>query len=235
MNALRRLLLSTALVATLIATSATPSFAAEPYVTAKMLDLTVLVPPPPAKGSDADKLDMMAVLAAQANASDARKAQALADSDEVVFFVFSSVMGDKFDAANMPKVAKLFERIAESEADTLDAAKPIFGRVRPWLASPEVKAIAKPTKSGSYPSGHTTLVTIDAIILSAMLPEKKEAIWARAGDYAESRVIGGMHYPTDILAGGRTGTAMATVMLQDPAFKADFVAAKAEMRAAMGM
>lgn len=231
MNALRRLLLSTALVATL----AMPSFAAEPYITGKTLDLTVLVPPPPAKGSDAEKIDMAAVLTAQANASDARKAQALADSDETVFVMFTSVLGDKFVAANMPKAAKLFERIGDSEDDTLDAAKPYFGRVRPWLANPEVKAIAKPTKSGSYPSGHTTRVTIDAIMVAAMMPEKKEAIWARANDYAESRVIGGMHYPTDLLAGWRTGTAMATVMLHDTAFKADFEAAKIEVRAALGM
>lgn len=231
MNALRRLLLSTALVATL----ATPSFAAEPYVTGKMLDLTILVPPPPAKGSDADKADTAAVLMAQANASEARKAQALADSDETVYVMFTSVLGEKFVAANTPKAAKLFERIGDSEDDTLDAAKPIFGRVRPWLANPDIKAIARPTKSGSYPSGHTTRVTIDAIMMAAMLPEKKEAIWDRANDYAESRVIGGMHYPTDLLAGWRTGTAMATVMLQDPAFKADFEAAKVEVRAAMGM
>jgi acid phosphatase (class A) len=61
-------------------------------------------------------------------------------------------------------------RIGDSEDDTLDAAKPFFGRVRPWIANPEVKAIAKRTKSGSSPSGHTTRVTIDAITLSAMLP-----------------------------------------------------------------
>ncbi len=231
MNALRRLLLSTALVATL----AVPAFAAEPYVTGKMLDLTVLVPPPPAKGSDAEKADMAAVLTAQANATDARKAQALADSDETVFVMFTQVLGEKFVAASLPKATLLFERIGDSEDDTLDAAKPFFGRVRPWLANPEVKAIAKPTKSGSYPSGHTTRVTINAIMVAAMVPEKKEAIWARANDYAESRVIGGMHYPTDVLAGWRTGTAMATMMLHDPAFKADFEAAKTEVRAAMGM
>lgn len=230
-NALRRLLLSTALVVTLTM----PSLAAEPYVTSKMLDLTVLVPPPPAKGSDAEKADMTAVLTAQANASDARKAQALADSDETVFVMFTTVLGDKFVAANTPKAAKMFERIGDSEDDTLDAAKPVFGRVRPWLANPDVKAIAKPTKSGSYPSGHTTRVTINAIMVAAMVPEKKEAIWARANDYAESRVIGGMHYPTDLLAGWRTGTAMATIMLHDPAFKADFEAAKIEVRAALGL
>ena len=230
----RRLLAATILAATL----SLPGFAAEPYVTAKMLDLTVLVPPPPAKGSAADKADMQAVLAAQAaqaGASDARKAQAFADSEETVYLMFTRVLGDKFVPSATPKAAALFERIGASEGDTLDAAKPFFGRVRPWIANPEVKAIAVPTKSASYPSGHTTLVTIEAIMVAAMVPEKKAEIWARADDYAESRVIGGMHYPTDILAGCRTGTAMATVMFQDPAFKADFEAAKAEVRGALGL
>jgi acid phosphatase (class A) len=231
MNATRRLLLATAVAAAL----ATPGFAAEPYVTGKMLDLTVLVPPPPAKGSAADQADMEAVLKAQAEASDARRAQALADSDETVYVMFTPTLGAAFNAATTPKAAAFFARIGDSEDDTLDAAKPYFGRVRPWLANPAVKPYAKQTKSGSYPSGHTTRVAICAIMLSMILPEKKDAIWARADDYAQSRVIGGMHYPTDILAGWRTGTAMATVMLRDPAFQSDLAAVKTEVRAAMGM
>jgi acid phosphatase (class A) len=228
----RRLLLTTALAVSL----AMPAFAAEPYITGKMMDLTVLVPPPPAKGSDADKADMQAVIDAQANASDARKAQALVDSNESAFDMFTSVLGDKFVAANTPKAATMFERIGDSENDTLDAAKPFFGRIRPYLANPDVvKAYTKLSKSGSYPSGHVTRVTIMAIMVAAMVPEKKAEVWARAADYAESRVVGGMHYPTDVLAGWRTGTAMAAVMFQMPGFKADFDAAKTEVRAALGM
>ena len=229
MTAMRRLLLATTFAFAL----ALPALAADPYITGKTLDLTVLVPPPPSKGSDADKADMLAVLDAQAHASDARKAQALADSDESVYVMFAPVLGAKFNAEATPKAAKFFARIGDSEDDTLDAAKPFFGRVRPWLTNPDVKPIAKQTKSGSYPSGHTTRVTIDAIMLSIMLPDKKAEIWARADDYAQSRVIGGMHYPTDILAGLRTGTAMATVMLQDSTFKTDLESAKEEVRAAL--
>lgn len=228
----RRLLLTTVLAASL----AMPAFAADPYINGKMMDLTVLVPPPPAKGSDADKADMQAVIDAQAKASDARKAQALVDSDETAYVMFTSILGDKFVAANTPKASAMFDRIGDSEDDTLDAAKPFFGRVRPFLANPDVvKAYAKPSKSGSYPSGHTTRVTIMAIVLAAMVPEKKAEIWARASDYAESRVVGGVHYPTDVLAGWRTGTAMAAVMFQMPGFKADFDVAKTEVRAALGM
>jgi acid phosphatase (class A) len=232
MLTLRRAVLVSVLASGLFAGS---GFAAEPYLTGKMLDLTVFLPPPPVKGSEADKADMQAVLDAQAHASEARKAQALADSDETVFVAYTSVFGAGFKAEAMPKASVFFERIGESEDETLDPVKPFFGRMRPWLANPEVKAIAKPTKSGSYPSGHTTRVTIYAVMLGMMVPEKRDAIWARANDYAESRIIGGMHYPTDVLAGWRTGTAMAAVMLQSPAFRADFEAAKVEVRAALGL
>ena len=214
---------------------AAPAFAAEPYVTAKMMDLSQLVPPPPAKGSPEDIADMRAVLAAQARASEARRAQALVDSDETVFVMFTSVLGAKFDATALPKTSAMFERIGESEDDTLDAAKPIFGRVRPWIADTDVKAFAKPTKSGSYPSGHTTRVAICAIVMSVLVPEKQREFWLRADDYAESRVVGGMHYPSDLAAGWRTGTAMAAVMFSQPGFRADLAAAKAEVRAALGL
>lgn len=229
MTHVRRLLAAAVLVCLTV-----PALAANPYLTGKMLDLTVLVPPPPAKGSPADLADMQAVLDAQATASEERKHQALVDSDETVFTMFTPVLGEKFNAAALPKAAAMFERIGDSEDDTLDAAKPFFGRVRPWLANPAVKAIAKPTKSGSYPSGHTTRVGIEASVMAMILPEKKAEIWARAVDYAQSRVIGGMHYPSDIEAGWRTGAAMAAVILSQPGFQADMAAAKVEIRTALG-
>jgi acid phosphatase (class A) len=44
-----------------------------------------------------------------------------------------------------------------------------------------------------------------------------------------------MHYPSDLDAGFRAGTAMAAVMMQQPGFQAEFAAAKAELRAALGL
>ena len=231
MTQLKRVLLASFLAIAVVS----PALRAEPYVTAKMMDIATLMPPPPVTGSPADIADLAAVRAAQAQASDARKAQARADSEETIFVMFTSVLGSKFAPASLPKASALFVRVSESEDDTLDAAKPIFGRVRPWLAHPEVKAFAKPSKSASYPSGHTTQVAIDAIILAAMVPEKRGEIWVRAEDYAQSRVVGGMHYPTDLNAGWRAGTAMAAVMFQLPNFRADFEAARAEVRGALGL
>ena len=107
--------------------------------------------------------------------------------------------------------------------------------MRPWLATPDVKALIKSTKSGAYPSGHTTRVAAVATILTAMAPEKQDIIWARAAEYAESRVVGGMHYWPDIAAGWRSGAAFAAAIMANPEFKADFPEAKAELRAALGL
>ena len=214
---------------------AVPLASAQPYVTSKTLDIAILMPPPPVAGSPADIADLNAVLAAQAQASEARKLQSLTDSEETIFVMFTSVLGDRFVPDALPKVSTLFSRISETENATLDAVKPIFARVRPWIAHPEVKAFTRPSRTGSYPSGHATQVAIDAIMLSAMVPEKRAEIWARARDYAQSRVVGGMHYPTDLEGGWRAGTAMAAVMFQLSNFRADFDAAQAEVRAVLGL
>ncbi len=214
---------------------AAPALAVEPYATNIAVPLQSLLPPPPAKGSPADIADLRAVLDAQSHASAARKAQALADSKETMDVMFGQILGAKFVLAELPKTSLLFERIGANEDKWVDSAKPAFARPRPWIAHPEVLAVAKPTKSGSYPSGHATRVVADAIVLAAMVPEKQSQIWARAEDYGTSRVIGGAHYPTDVQAGWLTGTTMAALLFQQPEFRADFEAAKTELRAQLGI
>ena len=128
-----------------------------------------------------------------------------------------------------------FARVGDSEDATVDPVKAAFGRIRPFLSNPEIKPLTKKTSSGAYPSGHTTRVNMVAIILTSMLPEKRAVIWERAEEYAQSRVIGGMHYPNDLEGGRRAGTAMAVLLFQDAAFRADFDVAKAEIRHALGL
>ena len=206
-----------------------------PYLTAKQLDVTLMLPPPPAKGSALEQQEVAAVIATQKAASPERIALGAHDAAEDIFTMFSATLGDRFAAAALPTASVFFERVGDSEDETVDPAKKVFARLRPFLTSTDVKVLGPSSKSGSWPSGHTTRVTLQAIILSAMLPERREAIWARAAEYAESRVVIGMHYPLDLDMGRRVGTAMAGLMFADPAFRADFDAAKAELRRALGL
>jgi acid phosphatase (class A) len=147
--------------------------------------------------------------------------------------MFTPTLGDRFSAEKLPKAAAFFQRVTDSEDEVVDPAKKVFGRKRPFQASADVQKIEPASSSGSWPSGHTTRVTMCAIILAAMLPEQREAIWARAADYAQSRIVLGMHYPLDLEAGQRAGTAMAALMFAGPSFPMDYEAAKAEVRTAL--
>ena len=72
-------------------------------------------------------------------------------------------------------------------------------------------------------------------MLSSIVPEKREAVWARVRDYTWSRVIGGMHYPNDLDGGARAGTAIAVALQSRPEFKADLEAARRELRQYLGL
>jgi acid phosphatase (class A) len=208
---------------------ATPALAGEkPYVTAADLDLTVFLPMPVKAGSPDDKRQQQVVIEVQKATTTQRIELAVADAKETIF--------DKtFTVEALPKTAHMFERVGESEDAVVDAAKPFYGRVRPFLANPEIKPLVKPSSSGAYPSGHATRVTAVAIILSSTIPEKRDLIWARAYEYAESRVVGGMHYREDLEAGYRAGSALAAVIMANPEFRADYAAVKEELRSALAL
>lgn len=227
---LRRLVLLAFLAAPLAASAREP-----PYLTAQDLDIVSLLPPPVAAGSVADREQLAVVLRAQRSATPERIEQAKRDADESVDTMFAAVLGKALPPANLPATTRLFVRLEETGDAVLGPAKTAFKRVRPYLSDPEIKALVRPSITGSYPSGHTTHITASAIVMGDIVPEKRDAIWERAHDYAWSRVIGGMHYPNDLDGGGRAGTAIAVALRNSPEFKADFDAARRELRQYLGL
>lgn len=216
--------------------AASPAIAREkPYLTAQDLDLVAILPPPVANGSDVDREQQAVVLAAQRAASPERIEQAKRDVDESLDVMFGTVLGKALPPASLPATTRLFERIGETEEVVIAPTKKAFQRLRPYLSNPEIKPLVRPSVSGSYPSGHTTHVNVAAIVLGSIVPEKRDAIWLRAKDYAWSRVIGGMHYPNDLDGGARAGTAIAVALQGRPEFKADLAAARRELRQYLGL
>ncbi len=199
------------------------------YLAGGALDLMAILPPPPPEGSPAQQAQAAQIVALQRGATEARIAQARADADESVFAMFGNALGPAFRRADLPATARLFDRIAATEETVVRPAKAGFAERRPFQANPEIKALTRASPRGSYPSGHATRVTAFAIVLGDLLPAHRPALWARAGDYALSRVIGGVHYPHDIEAGGRAGTAIAVALRGNAAFVEDFDAARREL------
>ncbi|HWF94962.1 MAG TPA: phosphatase PAP2 family protein [Xanthobacteraceae bacterium] len=208
---------------------------AKPFSDNKEINLLLLLPPPPALNSDQMKTELGEILTIQVTRTKEMEARAIADATENIWRFADVVDNPKFNAATLPKVAAFFDRVTETEAAVVDPAKDVWKRPRPHLYSDLVKPVVPRSKSGSYPSGHATVGTLMGIELANMLPEKRAQIMARAWEFGHNRVVGGIHYPSDIEMGRITGTVIAQTISTHPDFEADFEAAKAELRAALGL
>ncbi|WP_343586865.1 autotransporter domain-containing protein [Herbaspirillum sp.] len=79
-------------------------------------------------------------------------------------------------------------------------------------------------KGSSFPSGHSWNGYSKAFLLATVFPERGEEIYARALQYAESRVVLGRHFATDTIA-SRIGMYYTTAqMLADDQIAADIAA-----------
>jgi len=214
-----------------------PVFAedAKPFTDAKEIDLLNLLPPPPANDSAQMKAELGEILTIQVTRTPEMAARAVADAEENVWRFSDVIDNPKFTKENLPKFSAFFDRIVETEGAVVDPAKDVWKRPRPHLYSDLVKPIVPLSKSGSYPSGHTTVGTLMGIVLSHMVPEKRAVIMARAWEYGHNRIVGGIHYATDIEAGRIAGTVIAETIMTHDDYKSEYEGAKAELRAALGL
>ena len=226
-----------ALTLLLVVGIASPVFAddAKPFTDAKEVNLLDLLPPPPANDSAQMKAELGEILTIQVTRTPEMAARAVADAEENVWRFSDVIDNPKFTKENLPKFSAFFDRIVETEGAVVDPAKDVWKRPRPHLYSDLVKPIVPLSKSGSYPSGHTTLGTLMGIVLSNMVPEKRAVIMTRAWEYGHNRVVGGIHYATDIEAGRIAGTVIAETIMTHDDYKSEYEGAKAELRAALGL
>ena len=168
----------------------------------------------------------------QARRTPAMEALAKADSDRSVFR-FGVIFGDAFAKDRLPVAARFFDEVADDERIVGAAAKTYWNRPRPFVTSSQIHPCVEQPPTNSYPSNHATIGMLYAEILARMLPEQRLRILARAQEYAEDRVICGVHYTSDIEAGKRAGAIEAFAMFPNAAFEREFAEAKAEIRAVL--
>ena len=66
------------------------------------------------------------------------------------------------------------------------------------------------------------------MILARVAPERSEALMARAEEYEESRLVCGMHFPSDVEAGHEVAVAVVAHLDASSEFRADLNKARKE-------
>lgn len=91
--------------------------------------------------------------------------------------------------------------------------KRITRRQRPFEQCDGIRAGLPPPDAFSFPSGHTLHAVAFGVLLTAYYPGLLPLFGAFASAVGVSRVVLGLHYPSDVLIGAGIGTATASVLL----------------------
>lgn len=202
------------------------------YLALEQLDSTLFIAPPP--GPDVARREIEWMLDLQGKRTPEQAARSAADLEQSVFR-FADVMGPKFAASNLPIATKFFKKLYKTESAFNKQGKDKWDRPRPPVVDKRLEPVAKYGSSGSYPSGHSAFGFLTGIALAGMVPEKHAQIFERAREFGDNRVLGGVHYPSDIEAGRQLAVMIAVLAQQNPQYREDFTAARAEVRSVLGL
>ncbi|GFK93120.1 Major phosphate-irrepressible acid phosphatase [Fundidesulfovibrio magnetotacticus] len=195
----------------------------DPYFSSAAATLAALqlLPLPPAPGTAAQAANVQLLQAVTATATPQMTAAALWDSDPSVFD-FSQVLGQDFNAKNLPAANAFFTRVALNIENTNINLDRIYNS-------------QGPVSPASYPSAHTLLGLVDGMILADMVPEKRGELVTYGVQYGLNRLILGQHWPADVGAGQMEAGVVLLALRASPSFQSDFDLARAEVRARLGL
>lgn len=205
--------------------------AVEPYLATNAVDSVALLPPPPSIEAVEQATDMAAVRAAFKATPEHERERAEAEAT-LVPERFAPVIGEWFVPARLPRTAHLMQRAKLCARAPVAAAKEHWKRPRPYELDARLRFGSKPESSYSYPSGHATVGTIQALVLAELFPERREAILALGRRIGWDRVRTAKHFPSDVYAGRTLGQAIFRALQTNAEFQRDLEAAKAEVAAA---
>lgn len=201
---------------------------------ARVPQVTAVLPPAPQAGSARYEADRQIFKDTRKLEGTPRWALATSDVDgkvPVMLKHFSCAVGVQLDAAKLPRLSGLLERV-DLDADRVTApAKQANHRLRPFQIDDGAVCQSKDRLAHSfdYPSGHATWGWSVGLILAELAPDRATDIDLRARAFADSRVVCGAHNFSAIEAGAMNAAAIVAALHGEPAFRQDLASVRGEL------
>lgn len=186
------------------------------------------LPPPVAANSDAQSRDMHIVMWEQ-NSRTIYDIERAWGSVTLEPSYFNEALGVRFEEARYPKLYAIMKTVMNDARIFVDAFKVHYQRPRPYQDSKDVKPVIPVEESYTYPSGHGTRGMTLALVYAELFPKQKEALLKTGLTLGQDRVIGGVHYPSDIEASVILAQALAKNIIASPTFKTQIKDAQDEI------
>jgi len=86
-------------------------------------------------------------------------------------------------------------------------------RPRPYQVCPSILCLTAPLDRFSFPSGHTLHAVIFSLVATTYYPALGWLVWPFTALVAASRMVLGLHYVSDVVAGALIGASIAALAL----------------------
>lgn len=215
-----------------------PTDAYAGYLAPDALDGRKILPPPPAPDSNYGKADRAYFDDTRALKDSPRWKLAIQDNDlwqGGALKRFACAMGTDITEKGTPSAWRILHRIEVDVRTVGTPAKDYFKRDRPLIGNDKPLCVPREKwmeTNASYPSGHSMVAWSWALVLSEAKPSKADALLKMGQDSGESRMICGVHFPSDVEAGRTLGAGLVARLHAVPEFAADLAKAKREIAAA---
>lgn len=202
------------------------------------IDIARLLPPPPAPGSAADIADRVTYTAsAQGIGGPAWNTaiKQLNPTGPEFMAELSCAVGAKISRETTPMTVALLARSGVDFFPVMSVAKNAFKRPRPFTTD-KGRACDPISDDGigerlgwSYPSGHSGIGWLWALILSEAAPAHATQIRAFGAATGDLRIACRVHWLSDVSNGRVLATSVYARLADRPEFKADVARAAAEL------
>lgn len=187
------------------------------YYPAGSLDSVALIGPPAEPGSAKFDQEMFAVLWLQESRT---PEQVEFVQKSVDLARFAPIVATGLITVDTEVLADTLDQIIDEVRQDYNAVKANYDIPRPFVINDAVEPVATAFPVTSYPSGHTIRAIVYTEVLSDIFPEHAEELMVLGRAIGYGRVIGGVHYPMDVVSGQKLGKAYMEIIRAQPAYQA---------------
>ena len=183
------------------------ALAQEPYIPQdQMPDVVLCIPAPPQNPSTEFDHDILRYMwGKEQRKNPARLEMAIRDaiwSLDTTLVILGEPFGLKISKTQTPAIYEVLTRGVTTIENIRFKPKAHYFRIRPFAYFGEPSIFPQDdewlAQEGSYPSGHTIRAWACAMLMAQLNPATAEAVYARAWESGESRVISGCHWQSDV-------------------------------------
>ena len=140
----------------------------------------------------------------RATDEDKKFALAANDSPPELFYQWLTIRGEK---PSMKELKELWKH--EGNIELVNNMKVAWQRLRPYMTHNIIPLSGTTSNTYSFPSGHSCGAHYMACILANKYPHLANSLTEFADKIGNSRILSGVHYPSDVEEGKKIGIALA--------------------------